>query len=101
MVLRIPGVILKIVQKLFITVIMLPLALIGLFILAKSRRPHVLIFLLVVPAYYLCLQSLLHTEYRYVLAIHCFFLMLVAVPLNSMASAAWQVANNLKPKPTL
>jgi len=84
MVSRIPGVILKIVQKLFITAVVLPLALIGIFMLAKSRRPYVLMFLLVVPAYYLCLQSPLHTEYRYVIALHCFFLMLVAVPLNTV-----------------
>jgi hypothetical protein len=41
----------------------------------------VLLVLLAVPVYYLCAQSALHTEYRYVLVIHHFLFVLAAVSL--------------------
>ncbi|HKR00855.1 MAG TPA: hypothetical protein VJT09_09280, partial [Pyrinomonadaceae bacterium] len=45
-----------------------------------------ILLLLVVPAYYLAVQSALHTEYRYVLAIHYFLFILVAVALHAAGS---------------
>jgi hypothetical protein len=60
------------VQRLFITAVMLPLALAGIVILIRRRAMTTLVLLLSVPVYYLCFQSLLHTEYRYVLAVHYF-----------------------------
>jgi 4-amino-4-deoxy-L-arabinose transferase-like glycosyltransferase len=77
--LRYLGVVLKTIQKLFITAIMLPLFLIGILVLAKRRTVISLALVLVVPIYYLSAQSFLHSEYRYVMAIHYFFLILVAV----------------------
>jgi hypothetical protein len=79
---RFPRALVHSLQRLFITALMLPLAIIGLILLGRMRRGRALVILLVVPAYYLCVQSALHTEYRYVLAIHYFLFALAAVPLS-------------------
>jgi hypothetical protein len=42
----------------------------------------VLLVLLIVPAYYLSVQSALHTEYRYILAIHYFLLAIAGLTLG-------------------
>jgi hypothetical protein len=89
---RIPRAALRLIQKLFVTAVMLPLMLVGLALLIRARLRRELVLLLVVPAYYLCVQSALHTEYRYVLAIHFFLFIVVAVTLNSgrvMLRRAW------------
>lgn len=86
--LRFPAIILKTVQKLFITAVMLPLALFGLFVLVKTRRAYTFSILLVVPAYFICVQSLLHTEYRYVLTIQYFLIVMVGVAVNSTIKRA-------------
>jgi len=70
---------LRTMQKLFITAIFLPLVLIGAGILIYQRQFQSLAILLVVPCYYFCTQSALHTEYRYVLVIHYFLFVLAAV----------------------
>jgi hypothetical protein len=79
----------RLLQKLFITAVMLPLSLAGLFLLIRARRRRALVLLLVVPAYYLAVQSALHTEYRYVLAIHHFLFILAAVALTSAGAYLW------------
>jgi hypothetical protein len=86
---RIPRALLRFLQKLFITALMLPLAIIGLILLVRARRRDALTILLVVPAYYLCVQSALHTEYRYVLAIHYFLFILVAAALHRAGTYLW------------
>lgn len=68
---------------------MLPLAVGGLFLLVRRRQYKTLALLLVVPAYYLCFQSALHTEYRYVLAIHYFLFVLVALALYTTGKTLW------------
>jgi hypothetical protein len=78
---RIPRAVLRLIQKLFVTALMLPLAILGLILLIRARRTSAIILLLTVPAYFMCVQSALHTEYRYVLAIHYFLFILVAVAL--------------------
>jgi hypothetical protein len=78
-------------QRLFITAVMLPLALVGAFVLIRRRAFKTLLLLLSVPAYYLCFQSLLHTEYRYVLAVHYFLFILVGVAIYE----AGRLASNL------
>lgn len=86
---------LRLIQKLFITAIFLPLTLAGSAILIYRRQFQTLIFLLVVPFYYFCTQSALHTEYRYVLVIHFFLFVLAAVALYTIGSkitAAWKAA---------
>jgi 4-amino-4-deoxy-L-arabinose transferase-like glycosyltransferase len=73
------------IQKLFITAIFLPLVLIGAGILVHQRRFQNLAILLVVPCYYFCTQSALHTEYRYVLVIHYFLFVLAAVAVYTIS----------------
>ena len=48
--------------------------------------------MLVVPAYYLLVQSALHTEYRYILAMHYFLLAIAAVTLGGVGVAIKQVS---------
>ncbi len=73
---------LRAAQKLFITAVLLPLQLFGLAALVRARRWRVLAALAAVPFYYLCVQSALHTEYRYVLAVHYFLLVPAALALR-------------------
>jgi hypothetical protein len=70
------------IQRLFITAIILPLVVSGLILLALRRQGHVLAILLAVPVYYFCFQSVLHTEYRYVLVIHYFLFVIAAVTIH-------------------
>ena len=85
---RAPRLALRAAQELFITAIALPLALAGIFLLARARNFRALAALLAVPLYYLCVQSALHTEYRYVLAVHYFLFVLAAAALYTIARAA-------------
>jgi hypothetical protein len=75
---RFPRAILGAVQRLFLTAVMLPLTIIGLGVLVYDRCWRVLAVLILVPAYYFVVQSALHTEYRYVLALHDFLFVLAA-----------------------
>ena len=75
---------LRIVQRLFITAVILPLVLIGLIILIRRRQFQVLGILLAVPGYYCCVQSILHTEYRYVLTLHYLLFVFAAVAINHL-----------------
>ena len=54
----------------------------GIGLLVLAGRARVLIILLSVPAYYLIVHSALHTEYRYILAIHYFLFICAAVTLH-------------------
>ena len=71
-------------QRFFLTAWILPLALVGIALLLLAGRARVILILLAVPAYYLCFQSLLHTEYRYVLAAQPFLYLMVGVTLYSL-----------------
>jgi hypothetical protein len=71
------------------------LILAGVIMLAISRHWRALAVLLAVPAYYLAAQSVLSTEYRYILAIHYFVFILAAVTLCAAASLCYQVAFRL------
>jgi dolichyl-phosphate-mannose-protein mannosyltransferase len=68
-------------RNLFLSSRMLPLIGLGILLLAVARRWSALVVLLVVPSYYLVVQSALHTEYRYILAIHYFLLTITGVAL--------------------
>lgn len=78
---RYPRLFVNAVQRVFVTAVMLPLALVGLLLLARARERRALVLLLAVPVYYMCVQSALHTEYRYVLAIHYSLFALAAFAL--------------------
>jgi Dolichyl-phosphate-mannose-protein mannosyltransferase len=66
------------VQRIFKTAWMLPLVVIGLVFLLWEREWTKLAMILMVPGYYLIVQSALHTERRYVYVLHFFFLILAA-----------------------
>ncbi|HEV7746964.1 MAG TPA: glycosyltransferase family 39 protein [Pyrinomonadaceae bacterium] len=86
---------LRVAQKLFITALFLPLAIIGAGILFYRKNFQALAILFAVPGYYFCVQSALHTEYRYVLVIHYFLFVLSAVALYTIGcklTAAWKTA---------
>jgi hypothetical protein len=78
---RAPRFVVSNVQRLFVTAFMLPLYVAGFALLWRGGKGRSLLVLLAVPVYYLCAQSALHTEYRYVLVIHHFFFVLAAVSL--------------------
>jgi hypothetical protein len=85
---RYPRAVVRGIQKnLFKTTVMLPLVIAGVMLLCLAGRGRALIVLLAVPAYYLCVQSALSTEYRYILAIHYFLFMMSAVALYCAGAA--------------
>ncbi len=79
---RYPRLLIRVVQKLFITAILLALALAGVALLVWKRRWGVLAILLIVPVYFLCVQSATHTEYRYILAVYHFMFAFAGVTLS-------------------
>jgi 4-amino-4-deoxy-L-arabinose transferase-like glycosyltransferase len=85
-----PHLIVRLAQKLFITAVVFPLVLIGVVALTALRRWRDLAVLLVVPCYYFCVQSALHTEYRYVLAIDYFLFAIAALAIYRVAVAIRQ-----------
>lgn len=64
------------------------LAIAGAVILLLGRRRRALTAIAAVPAYYLLVQSALHTEFRYVLAVHTLIAILVAVAVVGTAVLA-------------
>jgi hypothetical protein len=84
--LRIP---IGLLQKFLLTAWILPLVIIGIVLLVRARQARTVALLLVVPVYYMLVQSALHTERRYVLIIQYFFLVLASVAL-------WWVVGLLK-----
>jgi hypothetical protein len=79
---RYPRFIVHAVQKIFLTAVILPLTIIGLGLLIIRRASRALIILSVVPLYFFCVQSIVHTEYRYVLAVDYFLFALAAVSVS-------------------
>lgn len=92
---------LRLIQKLFITAIFLPLALLGAAILIFRRQFKKLAGFLAVPCYYFCFQSALHTEYRYVLVIHYFLFVLAAVASYSIACGLKRLMRGQPEHPTV
>lgn len=82
-----PRLLINAAQRVFVTAVVLPLALAGLLLLARGRERRALVLLLAVPVYYMCVQSALHTEYRYVLAIHYSLFALAAFALYRAGAA--------------
>ncbi len=70
------------IQRIFLTAVILPLAIIGLGLLIIRKQSRALIILTVVPVYFFCVQSIVHTEYRYVLAVDYFLFALVGVAVG-------------------
>ena len=83
---RYPRLLVNAVQRLFLTAVILPLAMIGLGVLIIRKHSRALIILSVVPIYFFCVQSIVHTEYRYVLAVDYFLFALAAVCVSWVIS---------------
>lgn len=88
---RAPRLAVRAAQKLFVTAVFLPLYLAGIVLLIHARRRRALAALVAVPLYYLCAQSALHTEYRYVLAVHYFLFVAASAALYH----AWLAAERI------
>jgi hypothetical protein len=80
---RYPRFIVHGIQKIFLTAVILPLAIIGLLLLIFRKQSRALVILSVVPVYFFLVQSTVHTEYRYVLALDYFLFAFAA------AAIAW------------
>jgi hypothetical protein len=91
---RYPRLLVHGIQRLFITAIIFPLALIGLALLIIRRASRALIILSVIPIYFFCVQSIVHTEYRYVLAVHYFLFALAAVSVSWVINVVMAKASN-------
>jgi len=79
---RYPRFLIHAAQRLFLTAVMLPLVIMGLALLIIEKRRRALIILTVVPIYFFSVQSILHTEYRYVLPVVYFLFALAAVTVS-------------------
>jgi hypothetical protein len=95
---RYPRFLIHGLQKVFLTAVMLPLAIIGLAVLVVKRRWRVLTIVMVVPIYFFCVQSIVHTEYRYVLAVDCFLFALVGVTVSWIGSLSLSLGNKIREK---
>jgi hypothetical protein len=83
---RYPRVLIRAFQLFFKTAIMLPFIFIGIVLLAIKRQYKTLLVLLIVPFYYLSVQSILHTEYRYVVVIHYFHFVIAGFALYQLGT---------------
>lgn len=79
-------------QRFFKTAWILPFVVLGLLLMVRKRDLQSLVILLAVPAYYLVVQSTLHTERRYVYIIHFFFLIFVSEALWKISTLAYAFA---------
>lgn len=79
---RYPRLLVHGVQKIFLTAVILPLAIIGLLVLIFQKQSRALVILSIVPVYFFTVQSIVHTEYRYVLAVDYFLFALVGVAVT-------------------
>jgi len=79
---RLPRAVIRAIQKNFFkTEVARALIVIGAVLLVCAGRSRALAALAIVPLYFLCCQSVLHTEYRYILAIHYFLFVIAAATI--------------------
>ena len=93
---RYPRVLVHGIQKIFLTAVILPLAIIGLVLLVIKRQWPALTILLVVPVYFFSVQSIVHTEHRYVQAVDYFLFALVGVTVSCLISLIVTMTSNLR-----
>jgi len=84
------------IQKIFLTAVILPPAIIGLILLMIKRQWPALTIRLVVPVYFFSVQSIVHTEHRYVLAVDYFLFALVGVTVSCLISLIVTMTSNLR-----
>jgi hypothetical protein len=90
---RYPRLLVHGIQKIFLTAIILPLAIIGLVLLMIKKQWTALIILLTVPIYFFSVQSIVHTEYRYVLAVYYSLFALAGVTVSwlmTLSLSLWE-----------
>lgn len=68
-------------RNLYVTSILLPLVMIGAALGLVAGRTRMVLCLMAVPAYYLVVHSVIHTEYRYILPIHYFLFSFAAISI--------------------
>jgi hypothetical protein len=85
----------RLLQSVFLTAWMLPLAVTGGILLLLAGRKKTVLILLAVPLYYMCFQSLFHTEYRYVMALQPLLFVMVAVALYSFGTVLLRLAQSV------
>jgi hypothetical protein len=91
--------VLRALQKnIFITTYLLALIALGISALTLTKQWAIAGLLLAIPGYFLTAQAILHTEYRYILAIHYFLLILAAVGVYSLANLLILLVYQARPK---
>ncbi len=85
---RYPRFMVHAIQRIFLTAVILPLSIIGLLFLILQKQSRALIILSIFPLYYFTVQSVVHTEYRYVLAVNYFMLAFAAVAASTIVTFA-------------
>jgi len=93
-----PRILIRTLQKVFLTAVMLPLMFVGAFALIRSGNIRWLAVLLVVPVYYMCIQSALWTEFRYVLPMYYFLFILAAGGLGFLGDGVWRALSRTASK---
>jgi hypothetical protein len=78
---RYPRIAINAIQKIFLTAVMLPLAIIGLLIVIFRKQSVAIVVLSVIPIYFFTVQSAVHTEYRYVIAVTYFLFAFAGVAI--------------------
>jgi Dolichyl-phosphate-mannose-protein mannosyltransferase len=78
---RYPRMLVKAIQKLFVTRYFLSLTILGVVLLAVYRRKVALAVILTPPLYYLCSHAPLHFEPRYLMPVYFFWFMLAGLAL--------------------
>ena len=92
-----PRSIIRAIEKnIYKTERLLPLILVGICILSVARRRRAMLILFTVPVYYVVSHSPFSTEYRYVLAIHCFLFISAAVTIYCAGLVITSAARHLK-----
>ena len=82
---RYPRIVIHAMQKIFLTAVILPVAIAGFVILVFRKQTPALVILSIVPAYFLTVQSAMHTEYRYVLSVDYFLFAFAGVAVSCLA----------------
>jgi hypothetical protein len=82
---RYPRMLVKTVQKLFVTRYFLPLTILGVVILAVYRRKVALAVILTLPLYYLSSHAPIHFEYGYILPVYFFWFILAGLAIYWVA----------------
>jgi hypothetical protein len=97
-----PRLIVRAIERnIFKTERLLPLVITGIGLLVFARRGRALLILLAVPVYYVSSHAPFSTEYRYILAVHCFLFVLGAVTLYCAGASIGRAVSHLREHPAV